>query len=158
MKLGIKIILSLLLLPILGNAQSPNKDESVLWIIKGKYGKADIKAHHLIMNGHQIFKMDMLDGDQIKERFGNIKEKTVLLVTLKPEASLLTLTEFFKQRKIDSKQYPTTADGVFIPDISKFLIDENSLQEVTVGPDSIRITTSNYFFQQQQKQDRIKLE
>ncbi|MBK0379632.1 hypothetical protein [Mucilaginibacter segetis] len=156
MKLSFRIFLWMSLVPLFAAAQLSKQDDSVLWVIKSRDGKSDIKAHHIIMSSFQIEKMDVLDVDQIKQRFGDIPEKSVLLVKLKSDANLLPLKDFFEKRKIDFNHYPTIADGEKITDITKFYIDENSLQEVAVERDSIRITTNSFYIQQHQKANKAK--
>jgi hypothetical protein len=147
-------VITLLAFSFLSHAQEVARGNNVLWIIKSKINKPDIKTEHLIINGDQIEKMEVVDAKKIKDQIGDIKQNIVIIATLKSDVTIVKLLDFYASRKINYSVFPTVVDGKGLTNLSDVFIDEKSLQGITVGLDSIRILTSNYYNQLQQKANK----
>ena len=119
---------------------------SVVRVLKMNDTGKEIITNHLVVNSFSIQKLQKLSPDESRKRFG-VKEKTMVwIITPRPSAMIVNLSEFYERKNLRSKfkHLPLAIDGKFVADTTNVFIDMNAVETFKAKSDSIRIISSAY--------------
>ncbi len=122
------------------------KKREILYVVKVKGSKTEIKTANLIIDPFNITDLNVISIEDALKHYKVAEGTTVLITTVNPSVQLLTAKKLFtKYSLLDKMKYPVQIDGYFIKD------PKNILAEVA-AIESVRFNTSGKFIEIKSKQ------
>jgi hypothetical protein len=117
---------------------------SVFVLERNDHSKEMISPAVLISSSN-VQKLEPMKAEEAAKRFGVTNRTQVWIITPKPSARIISLSEYYKLQKLSSeiKKLPVVIDGELISDTTNVLIDINSIGKFTFNSDSVSINSTN---------------
>lgn len=117
---------------------------SVFVLERNDHSKEMISPAVLISSSN-VQKLELMKVEDAAKKFGVTNRTQVWIITPKPSARIISLSEYYKLQKLSSeiRKLPVMIDGKLISDTTNVLIDINSIGKFTFNSDSVSIISTN---------------
>lgn len=135
------MIMAIVLVSGFVNAQNASEGKTkTLYIVKTD--TKEFRTNHFLVDTKDVENMLLPTKDEVSKKFGPVSEDVVIYVTLKKNASLMTLPMLLAKYNISAQnQSVVLVDGVPISGPDDLLSSGNTVKNVSVSNGQINIIT-----------------
>ena len=116
-----------------------------VFVVRDTDHSKEIISPYVLISSSNVQKLELMKGEEAATRFGVTNSTQVLIITPKPSARIISLTEYYKLKKFSNKlkKLPVIIDGKLISDTTNVFIDINSIGKLKFNSDSVSIISTD---------------
>jgi hypothetical protein len=121
-------------------------DINVWFVLERNDHSKEMISPAVLISSSNVQKLELLKVEEAAKRFGVTNPTQVWIITPKPSARIISLSEYYQLQKLSSelKKLPIMMiDGELISDTTNVLIDINSIGKLKFNFDSVSIISTD---------------